>query len=109
MSPDDEIVGGGPQAHTSVTDAPLEAIGYQQITTLSAPAKALTIPTGAIVAVLQAEAQNIRFRDDGPDPTAAIGQLLFASQSIVYTGELSVLKFIEATPGAILNVLYYKY
>ena len=80
--------------------------GYQQITSLSAAAT-LTVPNGATVAVIQTEAQNVRWRDDGTSPTASIGMLLNTGQELVYDGNLAAIKFIEVTASAKLNVSYY--
>lgn len=81
--------------------------GFQQITNLSAAA-ALTVPAaGASFAVFNAEAQNVRWRDDGTAPTATVGMLLTKDTEFTYQGDLSKIKFIETTGGAILNVSYY--
>lgn len=82
--------------------------GYQQITSLSS-ATALTIPAaGADMAIIQAETQAVRFRDDGTNPTASVGMPLATGVFMQFDGDLSVLKFIEQTTSAKLNVLYYK-
>lgn len=84
------------------------ALGYQQITSLSAAA-ALTVPAGATTAVIRAEAQAVRWRDDGTDPTATVGMPVATTDTpLVYTGPLSKIRFIEQTSGAKLNVSYYR-
>lgn len=84
------------------------ALGYQQITDLSA-AVALTVPAGATTAVIRTEAQSVRWRDDGTNPTSSVGMLMLAAdQPLYYTGPLIKIKFIETTSGAKLNVTYYK-
>jgi len=80
--------------------------GYQQITDLSS-AVGLTVPDGASYAVIQAEDENVRYRDDGTSPTDAVGMLLEATDSIRYVSDLSAVEFIEVTSGAKLNVSYY--
>lgn len=82
--------------------------GYQQITDLSAAA-GLTVPAGARYVILRAEAQDVRWRDDGTDPTATVGQLLKAGDTIAfeYGGNLKAIKFIQAAAGATLNASYY--
>ncbi len=42
--------------------------GYQQITDLSS-AVSLTVPNGANYAIIEAETQSVRWRDDGTAPT----------------------------------------
>lgn len=81
-------------------------LGYEQITGLST-AKALTVPTGARKAQIQAEDQDVRYRDDGTDPTATVGMVLASGADLWYEGDLDALSFIEATTGATLNVSYY--
>lgn len=83
------------------------ALGYQQITSLGS-ATALTVPTGATTAVITAEAQAVRYRDDGTDPSATVGMPVAVAVALTYTGPLKNVKFIEQTSGAKLNVLYYK-
>ena len=92
----------------SPTTAPaaLTAKGYQQITSLSSAA-ALTVPTGATVALIQAESQSIRWRDDGTNPTTTVGMVLAAGESVFFTGSLSAFKAIEITASAKLSISYY--
>lgn len=92
--------------HLQQSPAGLIAKGYQQITSLSA-ATALTVPSGATVALIQAESQSIRWRDDGTDPTTSVGMLLSAGESVFFTGSLSGFKAIEVSASAILNISYY--
>ena len=87
-------------------DAIIEPVGYRKITSLSS-AKGVLIGEGR-VALIQAINQNIRYRDDGSDPTSSTGMVLFAGQSIWYTGDLRALRFIEETAGAEVNILAYK-
>lgn len=81
--------------------------GYQQITSLSA-ATALTVPDpDSAYAVIIAEAQSVRWRDDGIPPTASVGMLLPAGSVMTYDGPLDRIRFIETTAGATLSVSYY--
>lgn len=92
-----------------VADAYRAPIGYEQLTGLSS-AKGLTPATyeGASYAIIQAEDQNVRWRDDGTNPTTSIGMMLTAEQQIAYFGDLSAIKFLEETASAKLNVSYYR-
>ncbi len=92
------------------------ACGYQQITSLNS-AQALTIPERAPdgssckpnAILIGCTAQNVRWRDDGTNPTATVGNLLVAAQQpFYYDGDLSRIRFIEATASAVLNVAYYE-
>lgn len=97
-----KLVPGG----TPVVPRPMKACGYQQITSLSA-ATGLTIPAGALVALIQAETQNVRWRDDGTNPTASVGMIIGAGSTLPYTGDLTAIKIIQTTASATLNVSYY--
>jgi len=94
---------------SAVRDAKLKPKGYQQIlaATLDAGATNLTVPAGASYALLKAEAQAIRWRDDGVAPTTSAGMIIDVGDEFWYTGELSAIEFISDTAGAILNVSYY--
>lgn len=81
-------------------------LGYEQVTGLSS-AKALTVPNGAKRALITATTQAVRWRDDGTNPTSSVGMPLAVNVTILYTGDLSALKFIEQTASAVLNVSYY--
>lgn len=83
-----------------------ECLGYQQITSLSS-ATALTVPSGATRAVIIAELQSVRWRDDGTSPTSSVGMPLATSTALSYDGNLKVINFIEQSSGAKLNVSYY--
>lgn len=82
--------------------------GYSQFTNLSAAVGLQPIPNGVKVMWIQAEGQNVRWRDDGTDPTASVGQILQAGMTLEYTGAMLAIRFIEVTPGAKLNVNYYR-
>ena len=97
----------GRGAEQPVTEATLTCLGYQQITSLAAAA-ALTVPTGARLAVIVAETQAVRWRDDGTDPTSSVGMPLATGVQFTYPGDLAAIKFIEQTASAKLNVSYYK-
>lgn len=81
-------------------------LGYQQITSLSASA-ALTVPAGATRAIITAEAQGVRWRDDGVAPTASVGMILPVLVTLSYDGDLNRIRFIQQAASAILNVSYY--
>jgi hypothetical protein len=95
------------QGHSMVVDGNLTPLGYEKITGLSA-VKALTVPTGARVALLQAEGQNVRWRDDGVNPTATDGMLLKTTADRWYTGDLAALRLVETAASATVMVSYYR-
>lgn len=87
-----------------------KSVGYEQITGLSA-VKTLTVPSyegiKARKALIQAETQSVRVRNDGTDPTAAVGLILTANTIFEFAGDLESLEFIETAASAKLNVLYF--
>jgi hypothetical protein len=88
-------------------DAPLEPLGYQKITPLSAPAKALTVPARTRSILVKCETQSVRWRDDGTDPTTTDGFRLDSGEEFWYTGKPQKLRFLEETSGAVLHVSFY--
>jgi hypothetical protein len=84
----------------------LKPLGYQQITNLSA-AVGLTVPAQTRYILIQAESQNVRWRDDGTNPTAAIGMIIASGTTLEYTGDGTAIKFFEAAASAKLNVSYF--
>lgn len=81
-------------------------LGYQQITDLSA-AVTLTIPAGARKAVVIATTKDVRWRDDGTDPSSTAGMVLPAATVYVFEDLSANLTFIETAASAALNVNYY--
>lgn len=87
-------------------ETPLTPQGYEQITDLSSVV-ALTPPGSAVYAMMQADGNPIRWRDDGVDPSATVGLRLPLNFSYWYTGSLAALRLVEEVSGAKLNVAYY--
>lgn len=82
-------------------------LGYQQLT-VPAASTALTVPATSKRAVIQCEDGDVRWRDDGVAPTAAIGMRLESGSSMEYTGSLSAIRFIRRTGASgTLNISYY--
>jgi len=83
--------------------------GYYQITDLSGAVTLLAGLTNySCRALIQAEDQDVRWRDDGTAPTAAAGMLLCAGESMWYCGDIRAIQFIEVAASAKLNVSFYK-
>lgn len=89
-----------------VIDGKLIPLKYQQLLSLDT-VKGLEPPPNVRVAVIQALSQNVRWRDDGDNPTNTAGMVLLANRDMLYTGDLTKIKFIEETASAELNVSYY--
>lgn len=85
----------------------LTPLGYEKVTGLSS-AQALTVPDGARVAVLSCDAQAVRWRDDGTNPTGTDGIPMATTDApLLYTGSLAAIRFIEQSASAVLHVAYY--
>lgn len=87
--------GSGADVYSGGTAAPLSLFGT-------------TLPTGATVALIQCLTQNVRWRDDGTNPTATTGMQLAAGDQFFYTGDLANIRFFEEAASAELNVTLYK-
>ena len=89
-------------------------IGYQQITDLTS-AVGLTVPamdkTGLrqmpTIALIMPLTGNVRWRDDGTNPSSTVGMPLAAGVTLQYDGNLNGIKFINNGGTAELNISYY--
>lgn len=84
--------------------------GFLQLTSLGSVTglTAAQIPDNTRVVKLQAETQNVRYRDDGTNPAAGVGFILVAGAAPVeYAGKIHALKFIEAAASGKLNIGFY--
>ena len=95
-----------PEVRDYTVDGKLAPLGYEQITDVSS-VQELKRPTGARVAKIQALTQDVRWRDDGTDPSSTVGMVLAAGTDMLYTGDLLKIKFFEAAASAELNITYY--
>ena len=98
---------------TSVREDLLPSVAYERDTDLSAVKNLAPPKVGknrATRALVQAEAQNVRWLDTpgNAQPTATFGQPLLAGQSLwVSITELQQFRYVQAVPGAILNITFY--
>lgn len=84
-----------------------DALGHQQITNLAA-AVGITVLPGTERVILQCETQNVRYRDDGTDPTASVGLILVALTMYEFSiAQIARMKFIETAASAKLNIASY--
>jgi hypothetical protein len=63
-------------------------------------------PEDCTSALVQAESQALRFRDDGTAPTATVGATIAAGDSVILTGDLSAYKLIEQAATAKVNITF---
>ena len=92
---------------TRIVDGNRVPLSYQQMTSLSS-ATAPVYTAGSAFCMIQAEAQTLRMRDDGTSPTATVGHALTSGSTLMYTGDLTLLKLIQGGAGGIANVTCYK-
>jgi hypothetical protein len=87
-------------------DGAVQPAGYVQLS----PSSVVGISVGGDgrTALIQALGQNVRYRDDGTDPTTTVGQRIHAGETIYYTGNLDSIRFIEEAASAELNISVYK-
>lgn len=82
--------------------------GYQRVTATGSAFALPSVPAGARRVIVQAEAQALRWRDDGTDPTATVGMTIPAGGELRYDGaNMGAMRLIAATSGAIANIIYY--
>lgn len=86
----------------------MEPISYEQVTGVGSAKGLQSIPNGCTLAMIQPESQNVRWRDDGVNPTTSVGMILVANDILFYSGNLADIKFIEVGATAKINVTYYR-
>jgi hypothetical protein len=90
-----------------VSDATFIVKGFQQLIVTNTVVGALTIPDGTEYAAMSVDDQNIRYRDDGNDPTVAIGLRMAAGlPAEVYPGPLADFRPIAEASTAKINISY---
>ena len=99
-----------PATGATFPEGTLTPLGYEQLTAFSAAKALQAVPATATMALIQAESQDVRWRDDGTNPTASVGMVIAAGRDVWYVAGnagLDALRFIEVTATAKLNVVYY--
>jgi hypothetical protein len=82
--------------------------GYQNVTQSGTTALALTVPAGAVGAIVVVSTQAARFRADGTDPTATVGMPVAAGGTLALTGAwLTRGKFIAQTGTITLDATFF--
>lgn len=83
--------------------------GATQTLTLTGSAQNLpSVPNTAVFAVVCLEVANARWRDDGTDPTAAVGQPLLSGQCINLNGPIAAVRMIAQSGSPIATISYYR-
>jgi hypothetical protein len=98
--------------HVVIRERKWQVVGFENIAVLSS---AIGLNAGLAAAadfvLLNPVTQNVRYRDDGTNPTATVGILLATTlpSPFVYYGPLTAIKLIQTAATATLNVAYYKW
>ena len=92
----------------SVKSAPLVSAGAGQYGLAVGTNTGLTVPAGATMAQITVEGANVRYRDDGGNPTSSVGMLVYQTTSWLYSGPLVALLFTKVSGSPTLDVSYYK-
>lgn len=94
-----------------VADRPLRSLGFKRVATITSTVVALPdIPSNAAYAYIQADGGDLRWRDDGTDPTSTVGHYLAANDDLWYVVDRLPIRFIRDTDEAEttnLHVTYY--
>lgn len=110
------------QGTTIVKSGPYKPLGYCQITSLGSAAALVTascstgsVPTGATIAEICVEVNEIRYRDDGTAPTTAAGIPVAPASSSIPTcfayaiKPMTQVQFIAVTGSPVIDVAFYGY
>lgn len=85
------------------------AVSSESITVDATTAQGLTVPAGAVSALVTAGANPVRYRLDGVAPTASTGHYVAANGNVeVYAADLTSARFIATTGTSTLFVTYFK-
>jgi hypothetical protein len=105
--------GSGSGPFQVITYNPLTPLGYSKITSL-ASAVGLgsgtlgAIPSGAVNVTISCSSGNVRWCDDGTNPTATRGMPLLDGQTIQYVGTLSAFLVIASNLSPTFDISFYK-
>lgn len=91
-------------------------LGYSRIAIDAITVVGLTPPATATYVELQGEGADFRFRDDGVDPTTAVGAILFraggggagGNNVKEYNGDLSAMKIIASAGSGFVHASFYR-
>lgn len=83
-----------------------DSLGYVQLPCVTA--SSVTLPQGTQFMLIIPEGAAVRWRDDGVNPTAAVGQPLAVGQELTYDAKSAAnLKIIQQAATALLNITFY--
>lgn len=86
-----------------------DPLDYESLSVAASAVGFASIPSGAVCALISVEGGDIRWRDDGSDPTSAEGIFQKVGSSFPYSGSLAAIKFIRVGANtATLKIGYYR-
>lgn len=84
-------------------------MGYEKLDPTAVVGITAALAGKGNLALIQCETANVRFRDDGSNPTATDGILLLAGANYYeYRGDLSAIRFLEVAINAVVHVSVYR-
>lgn len=89
----------------------VQPAGYEKLAVSTSAVGLASIPGDASRAVVVVEAQPLRYREDGTDPTASVGFLAVAETVFVLPSRNAILQFKAIRSGgtdSAISVNYYK-
>jgi hypothetical protein len=86
-----------------------KSLGFETLTVSTTAIGPASLPLDVVdQTLISVETQPVRYRDDGVDPTSAIGLELTAGEERVYDGPISKIRFIRsAASDATVRLAYY--
>lgn len=88
----------------------VKPLGYEQLTVSDSAVGLASIPAGASRAIVMVEAEPLRYREDGNDPTSSVGVLCVAATRFELESRQAILNFLAIRSGAtdsVISVNYY--
>ncbi len=83
------------------------SLGYRQVAVSGAAVGLGAIPDGTTFTLITVEGGDVRFRDDGVNPTSSIGMVVKKDGVVKYDADPAVLKAINVSDAVTLNVTFY--
>jgi hypothetical protein len=75
-----------------ITSQNERSLGFETLS--PATATSLNAPSNTDVVLISVDTDDIRWRDDGVDPTASVGNLIQPEQNFRYIGDFQKIRFI---------------
>lgn len=87
----------------------LKALGYVNMPVGSTAVPLGAAPEGTTITFMRCEGGVIRYRDDGPAPTATVGTPMYPGSSLEYDAQVGMFRAIRVSGNPILHAIFYGY